>query len=273
MKNNKGITLVALVVTIIVLIILALISMNAIFGEDGIIKRAEQARDMYKQGEKNDLDAIGSISDEIGEALGETKEVILKVGDYVDYKPTNGTFAKETLDTYSGSTENTALSTDNSLNWRILEVDSTTLTLISAVPTSEELYLAYDSGYSNGVLLLNNICKTNYSNSTLNATARSIKIEDIEKATGYSGSTYVPAGPGKEEEYPSIFLSEAYGSANGSDFGTLERSDQEEYILSAIGEGSIKAKETHYRYEIKEDSVDSKYVELLGYKPRNYRLS
>ncbi len=42
-----GITLVALVITIIVIIILATVTINMAFGDDGIIKRAEQAADMY----------------------------------------------------------------------------------------------------------------------------------------------------------------------------------------------------------------------------------
>ena len=46
-KNAKGITLVALVITIIIIIILATVTINMAFGDDGIIKRAEQAADMY----------------------------------------------------------------------------------------------------------------------------------------------------------------------------------------------------------------------------------
>ena len=42
-KGNKGITLIALVVTIIVLIILAGISINILFGDNGIIKKAQMA--------------------------------------------------------------------------------------------------------------------------------------------------------------------------------------------------------------------------------------
>lgn len=45
MKENKGITMVALVVTIIVLIILAGISINMIVGENGIITMAKQAKE------------------------------------------------------------------------------------------------------------------------------------------------------------------------------------------------------------------------------------
>lgn len=42
-NNNKGITLIALVITIIVLIILTGISINMLFGDNGIIKKAQDA--------------------------------------------------------------------------------------------------------------------------------------------------------------------------------------------------------------------------------------
>ena len=45
MKNSKGITLVALVVTIIVLLILAGVSLSLVAGGDGIITRASNAAD------------------------------------------------------------------------------------------------------------------------------------------------------------------------------------------------------------------------------------
>lgn len=44
MKNNKGITLIALVVTIVVLLILAGVSISMLTGENGIIKQAEMAK-------------------------------------------------------------------------------------------------------------------------------------------------------------------------------------------------------------------------------------
>ena len=45
LKNEKAITLIALVVTIIVLIILASISINLVLGENGIITKAKDTRD------------------------------------------------------------------------------------------------------------------------------------------------------------------------------------------------------------------------------------
>ena len=49
LKSTKGITLVALIVTIIVLLILAAVSLSAVFSQDGIFSRAEQATDKYGQ--------------------------------------------------------------------------------------------------------------------------------------------------------------------------------------------------------------------------------
>ena len=45
MKNQKGITLVALVVTIIVLLILAAVSLSLVAGSDGLLNRASNAVD------------------------------------------------------------------------------------------------------------------------------------------------------------------------------------------------------------------------------------
>ena len=72
-----------------------------------------------------------------------------------------------------------------------------------------------------------------------------------------------------------IFANEANGNVDKNGYGTLERSEQTEYILQTeeTDGALLGAKEAYYNYEIKEDNVDSKYVELIGYKTRNYRLS
>ena len=44
-KKEKGVTLVALVVTIIVLLILAFIAISMIMGKDGIINKAEESKE------------------------------------------------------------------------------------------------------------------------------------------------------------------------------------------------------------------------------------
>ena len=47
LKNERGITLVALVITIVVLIILATVAISFAFGNNGLVNRAEDARDFY----------------------------------------------------------------------------------------------------------------------------------------------------------------------------------------------------------------------------------
>lgn len=43
-RDNKGITLIALVITVVILIILASITIDAAFGENGLINSAQQAK-------------------------------------------------------------------------------------------------------------------------------------------------------------------------------------------------------------------------------------
>ena len=61
-SNQTGITLIALVVTIVVLLILAGVSLNAIFSENGIIKRAKDAQNKMDQAAENDQKGINELS-------------------------------------------------------------------------------------------------------------------------------------------------------------------------------------------------------------------
>ena len=58
MKNNKGITLIALVVTIIVLLILAGVSIAMLSGQNGILNRASQATWQSKLGDAESTVAL-----------------------------------------------------------------------------------------------------------------------------------------------------------------------------------------------------------------------
>ena len=55
LKNKKGITLIALVVTVVVLIILAGVSINAVIGDDGIIKKAQESANLTKESEAKEI--------------------------------------------------------------------------------------------------------------------------------------------------------------------------------------------------------------------------
>ena len=54
-KNEKGITLIALVITIIVLLILAAVSIAMLTGENGILKKASSAKEETKKAELIEL--------------------------------------------------------------------------------------------------------------------------------------------------------------------------------------------------------------------------
>ena len=62
-KQEKGITLVALVITVVILIILATVSINVVLGEGGLIQRAQQAKELTEQavlGEQQELNVLMS---------------------------------------------------------------------------------------------------------------------------------------------------------------------------------------------------------------------
>ena len=76
-KNARGITLLALVITIIVLLILAGVTINALSGENGILKRATQAKS--KTGRANALEQINlAIITARTEGLGQVDKTVLR---------------------------------------------------------------------------------------------------------------------------------------------------------------------------------------------------
>ncbi|MGN1269327.1 MAG: Tfp pilus assembly protein FimT/FimU, partial [Clostridia bacterium] len=64
-RESKGITLIALVVTIVVLLILAGITITALFGENGLIERAKIADQKTVEGAANDISAIESLDEQV----------------------------------------------------------------------------------------------------------------------------------------------------------------------------------------------------------------
>ena len=69
-KNERGITLIALVISIIILLILAGITILAISGENGIIQRAVEAREETEKAEKIEQNTLNSYEDTINEYMG-----------------------------------------------------------------------------------------------------------------------------------------------------------------------------------------------------------
>ena len=97
-ENNKGITLVALVITIIIIIILATVTIDFAFGDSGLIKQAELARDLTANSTEYESQAMSNLVAYMNEILDGTgnppdteetvKLVDVKGGEAFDKKTT-----------------------------------------------------------------------------------------------------------------------------------------------------------------------------------------
>ncbi len=72
-KKNNGITLIALVITIVVLLILAGVSIATLTGENGILTRANEAKEATEQAKKDELEMLNDLNN-IMENYTETTE-------------------------------------------------------------------------------------------------------------------------------------------------------------------------------------------------------
>ena len=68
-KENRGVTLIALVVTIVILIILAAVSINMVLGDQGIFKKAQEGANAMYDAEINTQVAFNSITDEMDKVI------------------------------------------------------------------------------------------------------------------------------------------------------------------------------------------------------------
>ena len=193
-KTEKGITLVALVVTIVVLLILAGVSINLVLGNNGIIAKAKEAETKSAEASQNDLKGMNALAEEMNNALGEKPKVDLskyKIGDSVNYTydPASSSYTLESK--YSGYSSNQTIAQTTGLTWKVLNVDkeNDTVDIISTNPTSSTVTFANILGYNNGPYLMNEICKAQYSNKTLGVNARSINLLDMEKHLTADGIT------------------------------------------------------------------------------------
>ena len=69
-RDNKGITLIALVITVVILIILASITIDAAFGENGLINSAQQAKNQTEQIVDNEKDSLNQLMAEYKNMMG-----------------------------------------------------------------------------------------------------------------------------------------------------------------------------------------------------------
>ena len=286
-KENKGITLVALVITIIILLILATISIQSLTNT-GLFAKAQEAKEKTQNAAENQAKTLNEYEDELNKYIsgttGENTEKLaykVKVGDYVSYKPdtlSNEALAtlKTNLNTYSGksdSTINPAIKRDD-LNWRVLDVQNGQVRLISEVPTDSKIELKGYNGYNNAVKLLDDACSILYTNSKLANKVQNLKIEDITKYMTtqpiLDKETYSP----ENKYYPEILLKEKGQTVNGTTGTELDLSDQTKFInqttKSQVSSWTLTKTFWSQTMNSTDSFTDSKYYELFINNGSNY---
>ena len=222
-KREKGITLVALVITIIILLILAGISISALTNQ-GLFTQAQNAKNLTEEKTAEENAILANYLEQMEAITGGSKTLASKVqpGDYVTYTPDPVNAATTTalldeISTYSGSTANTSSTLkqeigETGLKWRVLDVVDGKVRLISELPTTSTVALKGYNGYNNAVYLLDKTCETLYSKAGYSEKVQNLKIEDIQNkmSTNYTtiDSNYGQPFTPSNKLYPSIFAQE-----------------------------------------------------------------
>ncbi len=193
--KEKGITLVALVITIIILLILAGVALTTALGQNGLFERAKVAGENYKSAEADESKKLVEVDKEIDKMVdGEDSQDSpvsnipeeMQVGDVVNYTPDTTTTYNLTSDKSGYDTEQTV--DQETYTWKVLNINNDSVDIMG-VPTSSmpTVYFRGSTGYNNGVYCLDELCKTLYSNNKLRAEARSIDLQDIEAKMNTTG--------------------------------------------------------------------------------------
>ena len=112
LKKQKGITLIALVVTIVVLLILAGVTISLLLDENGIIAKSKDARREYSQAKTNEETDLDSASNWIDEITNEPE--IVEPKNIADWEYTEEDDGTITLTSYKGT--DTTVIMPNSIN-------------------------------------------------------------------------------------------------------------------------------------------------------------
>ena len=283
LKNAKGITLVALVITIIILLILATISIQSLTNT-GLFEKAKEAREKTANATENQAKTLNEYEDELNKYVSGTTQTQkladkVKVGNYVTYTPdvleSNALETlKANLNTYSGnsSTVNAAIKRDD-LKWRVLDVQNGQVRLISEKPTTSKIELKGYNGYNNAVKLIDDACSTLYTNSKLANKVQNLKIEDITKhMKAQPTEDTTPYSPTKIK-YPKILENEENQTVvNSTTNNKLGVSSQESFVTGNDTSATSTLKNTYWNQTMNntDSFTDSKYYELFINNGSNY---
>ena len=104
-RNEKGITLIALVITIIVLLILAGVSIAMLTGENGILTQAQRAKEETEEAQANEENILNSYEDYLSQATN---------GGFVESKGVNAPVLGENMELVSYDESTKTWVTNNS---------------------------------------------------------------------------------------------------------------------------------------------------------------
>ena len=151
--------------------------------------------------------------------------IAMHIGDYIDYSPDVAetvTYSNDNMTKYSGYTgtdDNEDLKRDTTMKWQVLRMNEDRSMDIIGTPTISKVRFSYAKGYNNGVYLMNDICKTLYSNSAHNIEARSVNQDDMEKwltddVKDASGNVTTKGGKTAKSEYIKSQISSLSGGTS-----------------------------------------------------------
>ena len=228
-----------------------------------------------------DVDELGIYEVQVfhgQEIVSEIKEVEvaprpgLKIGDYVNYiyDIISEEYSISTI--VSGYTSDYTVSQpDEKYKWRILNIQSDgTIDLIAATEHEFNESIARfrnGRGYNNSIYIINDICKTLYSNSKLGIEARNINIKDIEKLMNSTGiearNAYIEENSkiqyGKiktyidNREYPALYINE---NGSGIDIETDGKTEQE--IKMQLKKDGVDGSDSYYEEPTRDFSLKAK---------------
>lgn len=191
-RMEKGITLVALIITIVVLLILATVAINSIQNE-GIIGHAENAADKYTDAEAQEKATLAKTEFLLKKVTNGFEEGESQIeAEYIAQKLTG------TNITLGAEVEYNAGVAGYNGKWKMLGIQNGRILLLSTDAVGTPLELSGVDGYNNGIARMNAMCEP-YGHGKGAAFARSIKAEDINAIVGYDPSN--PKNNGKPSYY------------------------------------------------------------------------
>ena len=130
-NSNKGITLIALVITIIVLLILAGVTIAALSGDNGILTRAKEAKEKTEQAQENESKTLSNMENILG--VYNFKNINKADTNPAEAIPENSTIIE------GDANKGIVIKDKNENEWVWVEVTKTTVFGDLAIDTTQEL--------------------------------------------------------------------------------------------------------------------------------------